>query len=152
MKIALFILVLLGSLCACAGTPLREDTELPSIDEFKQDLTAANVRLWGSLSRYKYKNDLSTLDFEHYRKYLGELSGNQTERLLSSVKSLSPGAFKATKNDFYVCFRSERLIFVLCDRASTVGIDMISREAPLKSVSAMMEALEANTIVKPSID
>lgn len=135
----LFILIL----TSCAGTPVREDSGRISIDKFKQELTSVNKRLWGSLSRYKYNNDLSTLIYQQYLKHIDEMQSNQSKHLLETIKTTETHLFKSEKGDFYVCFRSEKLVYVLCDRASTTGVDKTDRDTPLKSENIVLEQLKS---------
>lgn len=140
MKKYLVVLVLLLSCYSCS--PVRGESSLPNIDEFKQDITSINVKLWGSLSRYDYNNDLSKMDYKTYLKHIEELKLLQSERLIKAIQESDNSIFESEKEEFYVCFRSEKLVYVLCDRASTVGADEISRELPLKTERILLEQLK----------
>lgn len=139
-----FLLILFTSLLfySCANSP-KTQSDLPSIDQFKEDLASINLNLWGRLSRYTYKDDQGflPLTYDAYLKHMSELAGERPQRLLKDIKSTESKEFRATKNKFIICYKSEKLVYVLCDDASTVGIDHISRDKPLVSTEEVLKKI-----------
>lgn len=143
VSVFLFLAVHFIFILGCASRPTRDDSNLPSVDQFKSDLTSINYNLWGKLQRYspEYKDGLSTLTYDRYLVHIKEVRGERPHRLLSEISKADSHQLRSTANDFEVCFKSKNLTFVICDRASTVEVDLIVRSLPLPSIEEVISKI-----------
>jgi hypothetical protein len=95
-----------------------------SVDEFSMDFARANVQLRGELKRYSiYKDDLSTLTYEEYLKFLKGVEGKSTKNITMIVKKADPHYFIARQNTFLIVIYCKELNLLIFDDANTAFCD-----------------------------
>lgn len=128
------IIAFLVILSSCAGHPVKDSSGLRSIDDFKESLALSNNEMWGDLKRYGKPSDLGGLTYERYLTALKANPAPSVGKLVEEIGKAEEHRVVVEPDDFITCFRSEAVVYVVCDRASTPSLDRVWREKPLPSI------------------
>lgn len=123
------IIVAIAFLSSCASVELTKS----EVDKVTTDMASYNSRLLGYLFRKEMKDDVSGLTKEVYLEFVTtriEPSEREYAEFLE-IKDLQV-VLRSQQEDFVVCLKSVLAKLVLCDRASTFGVDFVRRDVSLE--------------------
>lgn len=136
------LIVLLGLISqSCSQKPVREDSGLVSVDQFKVHFPTENVRLRGILSLDHLNGDLSRLDYSQYRQYLENLGVGSKEVLLM-LDASEERLFESSKTDYVVCLKNLKMLVAVCDDSATAQLDLVERGSTLPQLKDLKKKIK----------
>ena len=137
MKKIIFFLFLAITFVSCAKSPQGLK---PADQGFVSSFVSMNCELRGSLSRYDYNHDLSSLTYDDYLKHVSQ--NTEFNKLLGKIKSANDRYFSASKNYFIICLKYESEGYAVCDNSSTAIPDRIESSKPLPGFNEMIRSIQ----------
>jgi hypothetical protein len=100
-------------------------------------------QIWGDIVRNE-PNVLATFTYEKYIARLRASRLGTVKQLLDDIARSEEHVFRVKERGetFVVCFRSQKLIYVLCDDASTPQLERIVRDQPLPAIKELLCEVE----------
>jgi hypothetical protein len=108
----LFLLILIVG-CNC------KQSEFIINDDFLQDLSSEDNRIWGELYLDVFKGNLSALTYDYYIDYLDSTQNTSAEGMAEKIKAADLKLLKPGDQTFWLLLYYENADVIIADDAST---------------------------------
>lgn len=114
-------------------------------DDFYNDLASENNRIWGELSLDVFDDNLDSLTYEFYIKYLDEHRMPSAEDLAEQIKNADQYYFDSTPQTFVIVLYYKEPAIIVGDNAESTRPDTVitlSNTDDIPDLSQLAEYLE----------
>ena len=94
-------------------------------DDFRNDLGTENLRIAADLLDEEFNNNLETLTYEYYLRYLGENEVYSSKGLAAKIKQADDYFFKARENAFLLILYYDNEKCIISDISTTSNVDTV---------------------------
>jgi len=110
--LTLFLLILIAG-CNC------QQSEFIINDDFLQDISSENNRIWGELYLDVFNGNLSTLTYDYYIDYLDSTQHTSAEGMAEKIKVANLKLLKPENQTFWLLLYYEKEDLIIADDEST---------------------------------
>ncbi len=122
MKKNLFIIII--AILIINSCFFCRDSNFPN-DNFYNDLASENNRIWGDLLLDVFEDDLDSLTYDYYIKYLEENRMFSAKDLCENIKKANQYFFDSNQENFVILLLYSKQNIIVGDIASTTKLDTL---------------------------